>query len=394
MSLRSWRTAATFLATPAVIVIVVAAIALANDAATHRAVAAKWTSAGEIRVARAYSTATVLPDGSVLVVGGLDDPRDGAPSVSVDGPTEATKSELYEPLAGTSEALPQVLLGRIHHTATLTGDLVVVTGGVEFHSNDWHAIDRTDVYDTKTRTWRTVGALATARTDASAVAMKDGRVLVAGGHDGPRMFASAEIFDPQTGRWSAAAPMPTARTQFTMATLPDGRVLAAGGLEFPGAPSATSLFYDPGANAWTKGPDMLVERVLHADAQLADGSVLLIGGQNAAGSSVEIFDVRTQQFAIFGTLNEPRMLAQAVALPDGSVIVTGGLSPLRNVTDFSPRPTAERYDPTRHRFEPFASPTDARAFAKLAVVGSGVYQIGGVASGERPTKLIEALGWR
>lgn len=384
MSLRSWRGAATLLATPLVIAVVVAAIALANDAATNRQVAGTWRTAGQIDVARAYSTETVLPDGSVLVVGGLD----GSPN------TTATKSELYEPLDGTSETLPQTLLGRIHHTATLTGDRVVVTGGVEFYSGDWHATDRTEVFDTRTRTWSIAGPLAQARSDASATTLKDGRVLVAGGHDGPKMFASAEIFDPATGAWTAAAPMPTARTQFTMATLPDGRVLVAGGLEFPGAPSATSLFYDPYIDSWYAGPRMTIERVLHADAQLPDGSVLMIGGQKGAGGSVEIFDVRTQQFTLLGSLVEPRMLAQAVALPDGSVIVTGGLSPQQEVSDFTPRSSAERYDPATRAFAPLAAPTDARAFAKLAFLGGGVFQIGGITKGERGTKTVEELGWR
>ena len=384
MSLRSWRSAATLLATPVVVAVVVAAIALAHDAATHRQVAATWRTAGEIHVARAYSSETVLPDGSVLVVGGLDGSLN----------TTATKSELYEPLAGTSETLPQAVLGRIHHTATLTGNDVVVTGGVEFYSGDWHATDRTDVFDARTRAWRTVAPLAQARSDASATALKDGRVLVAGGHDGPKMFASVEIFDPATASWRTVAPMPTARTQFTMATLPDGRVLVAGGLEFPGAPSVTSLFYDPYIDAWYPGPRMSVERVLHADAQLPDGSVLMIGGQKAAGASVEVFDVRTERFLSLGSLVEPRMLAQAVALPDGSVIVTGGLSPERDITDFSPRASAERYDPATRTFQPLAAPTDARAFAKLAFLGGGVFQIGGLTRGERGTKTVEELGWR
>ena len=384
MTAASERSRVSLFVAPAAVALVVAAIALQSGVG-QRPVAREWLPVGDLAVARAYASATVLADGSVLVVGGLDgDARDHT----------ITRSELFEPLAAASVPLSQDVLGRIHHTATRTGDLVVVTGGVELRGKDWVALDRTDVFDARTRTWRTAGALAQARSDARATALKDGRVLVAGGNDGPHMLTSVELFDPKIDQWRTAAPLPSPRTQFTIATLPDGRVLVAGGLEAPGLPSASSALYDAASDSWTPGPSLAIERVLHADAQLPSGAVLLIGGQNAAGGSVEIYDPRANAFAFFGTLVETRMLAQAVALPDGSVLVTGGLSPQRDAADFSPRATAERYDPGRRAFEPIAAPADARAFAKLAVLGGDVYQIGGVGRGERGVKTVEALGWR
>lgn len=385
MSLASWRSHAAALSTPLVIAAVVAALAVASGSDARRALAAQWRTAGDLADARAYASATVLSDGSVLVVGGLDgDARDRT----------STKAELFEPLAGASVALTQTIPGRVHHTATRTGDLVVVTGGVQFLGTDWAAIERTDVFDARTRTWRAAAPLARARSDARATTLKDGRVLVAGGHNGPQLLASVEIFDALTARWTEAAPLPVARSQFTLATLPDGRVLAAGGLEAPGIPSVTSAIYDPATNDWTAGPQLAIARVLHADAQLADGSVLFIGGQNAAGGSVERYDPRTNLFTSFATLNDTRMLAQAAVLPDGGVLVTGGISPQGDASDFRPRRTAERYDPAQKVFQPIAAPAEARAFAKLAVLGGGVYQIGGVTSGEHGTKTVESLGWR
>jgi hypothetical protein len=384
VNLASWRSQATLLITPLLVAGSVAAIAVIGSADQHRALAREWSAAGDLAQARAYSSATVLADGAVLIVGGLDgDSRDRT----------STKAELFDPLAGRSVALPAVP-GRVHHTATRTGELVVVTGGVEFVGKDWTALARTDVFDTRTRAWHVAGSLARKRSDARATTLKDGRVLVAGGHDGPQLLGSVEIFDPRTNEWTAAAPLPIARSQFTIATLPDGRVLAAGGLEAPGIPSNTSALYDPAANAWTLGPRLLYERALHADAQLADGSVLLVGGQKSAGGSVEMYDARLGQFVVYGRLAEGRMLAQAAVLPDGSVLVTGGVSPQGDATEFTPRQSAERSDPASRAFQPYASPADARAFAKLAVLGAGVYQIGGISRGERGTSSVETLAWR
>ncbi len=369
-----------------VIAIVVGAVAIAGGAARPRVLAEVWHGAGDLAAVRAYASATVLADGTVLLVGGLDgDARDRT----------SRRAELYEPLARASISLPQAIVGRIHHTATRAGELVVVTGGVQFlGSGGVQALKETEIFDTRTRTWRTAGDLMQPRSDARATLLKDGRILLTGGHDGPRLFSSTEIFDPRTGVWTPAAPLPLPRTQFTIATLPDGRVLVAGGLEAPGLPSATSVLYDPVKDEWRDGPRLAYERVLHAEAQLADGSVLFIGGQNGGGGSVERYDPRTGTISFFGTLVEPRMLAQAAALPDGTVLVTGGISSERDAAEFSPRATAERYDPARGTFELFASPAEARALAKLAVLRGGVFQIGGLSRGERASRTVEALGWR
>lgn len=386
MSHASWRPQLSVLAAPLAVAILVAALAVAGGAGRPRVLASEWRGAGDLAAHRAYSSATVLADGTVLIVGGLDgDARDRT----------SRRAELYEPLARASIRLPDPAVGRVHHTATRTGELVVVTGGVEFtDTGAVRALRQTEIFDTRTRTWRSAGDITEARSDARATVLKDGRVLLTGGHDGPRLVSRTEIFDPATGRWSRAASLPLPRTQFTIATLPDGEVLVAGGLESPGLPSATSVLYDPVKDEWREGPRLAIERVLHADLQQADGSVLFIGGQNAAGGSVEVYDPRTRTFSLLGTLVETRMLAQAVALPGGAVLVTGGLSSQRDATEFAPRPSAELYDPVRGTFEPYASPAEARALGKLTLLGAGVFQIGGLGRGERATKTVEALGWR
>ena len=73
------------------------------------------------------------------------------------------------------------------------------------------------------------------RTDADAVALADGRVLIAGGHgiDGTgalEPLASAELYDPATGTFTATGSMQVPRVFFSMVLLADGRVLVAGGL--------------------------------------------------------------------------------------------------------------------------------------------------------------------
>src|SRR4051812_36605541 len=69
------------------------------------------------------------------------------------------------------------------------------------------------------------GSMAVARDAHVAVALVDGRVLVAGGYTPQGLSSSAEIHDPATGLFSAAAPLAVPRGGAAAARLLDGRVL-------------------------------------------------------------------------------------------------------------------------------------------------------------------------
>jgi len=72
--------------------------------------------------------------------------------------------------------------------------------------------------------------LAEPRTNHVAVALRDGRVLVAGGESDERhRLSSAEIYDPDPGTWTRVEPMRSGRISHAAAALPDGRVLVLGG---------------------------------------------------------------------------------------------------------------------------------------------------------------------
>jgi hypothetical protein len=75
-----------------------------------------WTTTGSLNTARVLHTATLLPNGMVLVAGGQ-----GAPA----------SAELYDPASGTWTITGSLSDGRYSHTATLLPDgMVLVAGGV------------------------------------------------------------------------------------------------------------------------------------------------------------------------------------------------------------------------------------------------------------------------
>jgi len=190
-------------------------------------------------------------------------------------------------------------------------------------------------------TWvSTVGSMAAARSSACAVALPDGRVLIAGGENAGGALASAEILDVD-GRFQPAASMMTAHASPACALLTDGTIMLAGGRTGGGFSNAMEI-YDPAANKWNPGSPMLQARAGAALAVLNDGRILLAGGETAAGAteSLEIYDPNAGVFlAVPARLSSARTQHAAALLRDGRVLIAGGWDGTKALN------TADLFDP-------------------------------------------------
>ena len=119
---------------------------------------------------------------------------------------------------------------RFHHTATLLPDGRVLVAGGE---DGLDALASAELYDPATGTWSDAYSLNTARDSHTSTLLPNGMVLVAGGRESIRAssLASAELYDPATGTWSPTGSLDTARVFHTATLLPNGMVLVAGGKE-------------------------------------------------------------------------------------------------------------------------------------------------------------------
>jgi Galactose oxidase, central domain len=135
-------------------------------------------------------------------------------------------------------------------------------------------------------------ALIPSRTGVTASLLGDGRVVFAGGIGQQGALDSVEIYDPATGLLSQAATLPSPRGLHTATTI-EGVVYLAGGV------------ISTGGRDWQYAADILR------------------------------LDLATLTFrAIPGiTLASPRVGHAAIALPDGTLMVSGGLTLAAGVTD-------------------------------------------------------------
>ena len=256
-----------------------------------------FTPTGSLAEVRGGQTATVLPDGHVLIAGGYN-----CASAGKDGVWAS--AELYDPATGTFSPTGSMSVPREFHTATLLPDgHVLITGGVSgappiasgsvvlasYRTADTSAsvLKSAELYDPKTGTFSRTGSMSAIRDHHTATLLQDGRVLVVGGGgEGYASQTSAELYDPANGSFSRTGSLKTGRWLHTATLLSDGRVLVAGGRSPKDTTYASAEVYDPRAGRFTSTGSMKASRQEQTATLLPDGRVLIAGGLQQSTSTL------------------------------------------------------------------------------------------------------------
>jgi YVTN family beta-propeller protein len=301
---------------------------------------------------RVNFTATLLPDGRVLIVGGRSAATFSDPVNPVD------TAEVFDPITNQFTAVTgRLAVGRSQHTATPLADgRVLIYGGLRLNGTMWEGTGTVEVWDGTgfsilgpDRPLGRYGHTATRLLPAAG-----NRVLIVGGWWTGAGPPQVELFDPATNTFSIDVAQLPNRFEHTATLLNDGRVLVAGGgTSFPELDPYR--LYNPATNTWEDGGPMAFPRIDHRATPLGDGSVLITGGSTnwdnrvptalmerfvpagmggAGGSAVSA-----------GMLKVTRGRHAAAAMADGSVFVAGGWS-YSNIT----RRAAESIEPAALSF--------------------------------------------
>jgi hypothetical protein len=279
-------------------------------------------------------------------------------------------AELYDPGTGRFAPTGSMNTKRVGHIAVLLRNgKVLIIGGTNHEEG---TLTSAEIYDPATGAFTLTGSKKEKGAQFATV-LSDGKVLVAGAE-------KMELYDPATGSFSntgsiTTEPLSTA-TLFTL--LKDGKLLFTGSVTASETPMAKAELYDPTSGALTATGNMSTARAKHAATVLPDGRVLLTGGierGSAEGrtTSAEIYDPARGTFSATQSMKLARFKLQnaTVLLPNGKVLIAGGAQ------------SAEVYDPAKGEFSVASGSLDAAwFFATATLLQSGkVLIVGGYRRG-------------
>jgi hypothetical protein len=270
-----------------------------------------WVSTGSMGTARSFFAAALLPNGKVLVAGGLDSSGKSLAS-----------AEVYDPSLGTFSNTANNMPNKANSfTATVMGNgKVLLTGGGNASAQ---------VYDPFTNSFSSTGGMSSQRMNHTATLLGNGLVLLAGGsNNAGAPQNSAQLYNPATGSFTSTGNMTVAREFHTATLLPNGKVLITGGRSGSGGGYtylASAEIYDPGTGVFTAAANMAAARYSHT-AALVNGMVSIAGGANSGAlATAELYDPVNGTFTLTGPMAAARQYATAT-LVGANVLEAGGLN--------------------------------------------------------------------
>lgn len=316
----------------------------------------------------------LMADGAVLAVGisGDETEEDFSPAAAILDPA----TQLWTPLPAPSISSRDVLL-----IARLQDGRIIAVGDPKFTKDDGFTYlnaSETEIFDPRTRQWQSASDTNNISESSTLVALQNGGALLVHNAYADDDDIGAEIYDPVADEWNVVSGIRGARGTPKAVVLSDGRILVTGEIdtiseeesridvEFithpldggdiinEGNPLSPVIrffkadIYDPATGAWTPTDGMLAH--YSALTLLPDGRVLASGGSGGRSSGVgiefympetEIYDPETNAWTRGPNMAVPRYHNTATALPDGRVLIAGGIAIHPDTGEFYPTNTSE-----------------------------------------------------
>lgn len=331
---------------------------------TWRPTTGVWSpTSNGLNTNRFLHAANLLPDGRVLLSGG-NNPVGGALIGS---------TEFYDPATRAFSVGPSTAARSVHASTLLPDGRLLLVGG----TSNCLLGACTQLFDPADGGLTPLGTVN--RSWAGATVLPSSKVLITGGVDGTTVLASAELVSHRTPAWVAAAPLNVARSETTTTTLANGDVLVAGGSVVL-TPTTTTERYLADAGTWVTTGPMPVATTAHVATLLNDGRVFTHSPVGAA-----LYDPETGTWTTTTSVTAPRDQA-AILLLDGRVLVVGGSS------GSTPSTFSQIYDPATDAWAATGAPVVARIKPRLSLLANGrVVMTGGLIGTSTATPAAEVF---
>jgi hypothetical protein len=162
--------------------------------------------------------------------------------VLIVGSMTSSVAEVFDPQTEMFTPVAPVPVNKNAHTATLLPDGKVMIAGGRVSGGERQS--SVYLYDPVEDEWIAAGSLGTARQNHSAVLLPDGRPVVLGGQPAAALATtSVEIFDPLTRTWSAAGSLLSPRFLHTTLLALNGKLVTIGGANIASDPYDTTEMF-------------------------------------------------------------------------------------------------------------------------------------------------------
>lgn len=375
----------------------------------------KFESVGFLKRMYSNATATLLPNGKVLVVGPgfptkkFKDDYFGIPEE--DRPYYI--AEVFDPTTGESQIVGPMITPRQEHTATLMDNgNVLLAGGFSFKDERYHKpLNTTELFDYRTNTFHAGPTLAEARVGHTAIIVNNKILLLGGGFMKKvplvtviESCASSEASKPLNAvkerlpkKESENSNIVTEKyldiDRFGAALINDNQILITpGNVSNPSDPlgltafRADSYIFDLKKNQLSVGPDRMGAYRDHPELiNLDENTIMFLGGDAQKPDKpedsypeynpkpTELYNIEKRKFLEGPALNYGRKWHTTTRLKNGDLLIYGGQS--FEDPEFIP----ELYDYSEKEFVRLNSPFSRRFNHKATLLPNGdVIILGGM----------------
>jgi Domain of unknown function (DUF1929)/Kelch motif len=283
--------------------------------------------------------------------------------------TVGSDATLWDPVSGslTNVALTYQRDIFCAGTSVLPDGRVFTAGGHLYQGVFGNGIANTTIFDPASNAWTEGPTMSQARWYPTTVELGDGTIAIFAGTITPK--TQATTVDRYTPATNALKTLPKTANK-AMLTYPRMTLTTSGLLAWTNL--VNTYFFHPKTSTWTLGP-----KLNGGGRGLNDSSVLLpgltkimeIGGASPSGArkTAEILDLssKTLSWKYTRPMHHPRQWANAVLLPDGSVLVVGGGA---KGSYLEPVFTAECYDPVSETWQEMAAQAAPRMYHSTALL--------------------------